>query len=121
PDTRRYNFRLTDSQKKPHQSAKQLKPVLETAQSRAAEFFHQLHPSTFTPKTDKMERTGADEWKEMESEFRARALPSAATRYGVWWHEFVQQITWSSDGNAWQAIFDENIITSPDPARSTRE
>jgi ATP-dependent exoDNAse (exonuclease V) beta subunit len=120
-DTRAYHLRLTDLQKKPHQTGKLPKPVLATAQSRAAEFFRQLHPSTFTGGDGKMERTGADERKETESEFRARALPSAATRYGVWWHEFAQKIPWGSDPVAWQAAFDENLVASPDPARSTRE
>ena len=120
-DTRAYHLRLADSQKKAHQIGKLPKPMPETAQSRAAEFFRQLHPSTFTAGDGEMERSGADAWKETESEFRARALPSAATRYGVWWHEFMQKIPWSSDPVAWQAAFDDNVPGSPDPARSTRE
>jgi ATP-dependent helicase/nuclease subunit A len=120
-DTRANHLRLTDSQKKPHQIGNLPKPVLETAQSRAIEFLRQLHPSSFTAGDGAMERTGADEWKEMESEFRARTLPSAATRYGVWWHEFMQKIPWSSDPVAWQASFDDNVPASPDPTRSARE
>lgn len=68
-----------------------------------------------------MERTGADERKETESEFRARALPSAATRYGVWWHEFAQKIPWSVEAEAWQNVFEESLAASPNTARSKRE
>ncbi len=109
----------------PEQEAKEAselpKPVLTTAKSRAAEFFRQLNPSSFIVGDGDIERTGMDVWKEAESEFRARTLPSAATRYGVWWHEFAQSIPWRSPPGDWQVAFEQTVLDSPNPARSKRE
>jgi ATP-dependent exoDNAse (exonuclease V) beta subunit len=103
------------------QAAKLSEPVLSTAKSRAEAFFHQLNPSGFITGDSEIERTGADALKEAEIEFRARTLPSAATRYGVWWHDFVQNIAWGSQPEAWQAACEQSMINSPEPARSKRE
>jgi ATP-dependent helicase/nuclease subunit A len=94
---------------------------LTAAERRAAEFFRQSNPSTLLGRSARVEETGADVWKEIESEFRARTLPSPATRYGVWWHEFAQKIPWQSPPDAWQVFFDASVVESPDPARSKRE
>jgi ATP-dependent exoDNAse (exonuclease V) beta subunit len=95
-------------------------PVLGIATSRAADFFREIHPSNFISEAADIERTGAA-WKEAEIEFRAQTLPSPATRYGVWWHEFAQKIPWRLPPEDWRAAFEKNVLTSPDPARSKRE
>ena len=95
--------------------------IIAIARFQAADFFRQLHPSSFMGKDAEIERPGADAWKEAEIEFRARTLPSPATRYGVWWHQFAQEIPWPSPPEDWRAAFEKNIPTSPDPARSKRE
>lgn len=97
------------------------KPSLASARGHAEEFFRKINPSSFTPAEPAVERTGTQVWKETENEFRARILPSAATRYGIWWHEFVQQIPWNADPRAWDQIFEATRPNSPDKARSARE
>jgi ATP-dependent exoDNAse (exonuclease V) beta subunit len=54
-------------------------------------------------------------------------------RYGVWWHDFAEQIPWVRAGLAfnsnneselvdvWERIFQVSVASSPDPARSKRE
>jgi ATP-dependent exoDNAse (exonuclease V) beta subunit len=120
-ETRAHQLRTAHSEKKPHELARLPKPVLNMAQSRAADFYHQLHPSNFIAADGEVESTGSDEWKEAESEFRARTMPSTATRYGLWWHAFAQKIPWNSKPDVWQAAFDENVPASPDPSRARRE
>jgi ATP-dependent exoDNAse (exonuclease V) beta subunit len=93
--------------------------LLAPAQRRAAEFPQRFFPSSFTPAEPAVESTGADKWK--ETEFRASIVPSTATRYGLWWHDFVQQIPWGTDPAAWDAVFQSARPDSPDKARSTRE
>ncbi len=96
-------------------------PVLRQARTRAAEFPHRLLPSGFSSATPRVETTGADKWKEVEAEFRASTLPSVATQYGIWWHEFVQQIQWNGNRADWNNIFEAALSNSPDKNRSTRE
>jgi ATP-dependent helicase/nuclease subunit A len=96
-------------------------PVLAAAAACAADHFCKLNPSRFIMVGDKIERTDADTRKEAEAEFRAQRLPSAATRYGVWWHEFVRKLAWNLQSDTWQAAFDQNVINSPDPGRSRNE
>ena len=94
---------------------------LPAARKRAAEFSRRLIPSSFTPAAPAIARTAADKWKETENEFRATTVPSAATRYGIWWHEFIQRIPWQSDPSAWDKVFESACANSPDHARSVRE
>jgi hypothetical protein len=58
---------------------------------------------------------------EIEPELRPPRIDSPATRYGLWWHGFIQRVPWSVGADAWQTVFDETIGTSPEPARSKRE
>jgi hypothetical protein len=95
--------------------------VLAAAVSHAARFFRKLNPSRLIIDSEEIERTGADLRKESEVEFRARTLPSAATRYGVWWHEFASKVAWHLPPDAWQSIFNQYVIHSPDPSRSRNE
>lgn len=96
-------------------------PALPQARARAEQFPHRLLPSSFSPATPTVESTGADKWKEIEAEFRAVTVPSIATQYGIWWHEFIQQIQWNADEANWDNVFKAALPTSPDRKRSTRE
>jgi ATP-dependent exoDNAse (exonuclease V) beta subunit len=120
-ETRDHQLRSARLEGEGQQIADLPKPSLASARGHADEFFRKINPSSFTPTEPAVERTGADAWKETESEFRARFLPSAATRYGIWWHEFVQQIPWNADPGAWDQIFEAARPNSPDKARSARE
>jgi len=46
---------------------------------------------------------------------------SPALRYGLWWHDFIQRLSWEKDPDSWTDLFEEHRKTSPDPARSLRE
>jgi ATP-dependent helicase/nuclease subunit A len=46
---------------------------------------------------------------------------SPALRYGLWWHDFIQQIKWNENTDSWNRVFDQQKSISPDPARSLRE
>jgi hypothetical protein len=52
-----------------------------------------------------------------------RRTPSAspAIRYGVWWHEFAQQLDWNANAIDGDDTFQTSNLLSPDPARSKRE
>src|SRR5581483_6083345 len=94
---------------------------LSSGRNCAAKFPRRLFPSSMTAARPAIRRTGADVRKEVEREFRAATLPSAATRYGVWWHEFVQRIPWSGERARWDEVFSAALRDSPDRGRSTRE
>jgi len=46
---------------------------------------------------------------------------SPALRYGLWWHDFIQILSWNENPDSWNRVFDEQKSISPDPARSLRE
>ena len=64
---------------------------------------------------------------------RQLSKTSPALRYGLWWHDFVQKIPWVRAELAFngkneselfklsEKIFQANVTSSPDPARSLRE
>jgi ATP-dependent exoDNAse (exonuclease V) beta subunit len=120
-ETRDHQLRLAHLDGERQQIADLPKPSLASARGHAAEFFRKNNPSSFTPAGPAIEGTGADVWKEAESEFRARILPSAATRYGIWWHEFVQQIPWNADPSVWDEAFETARPNSPKKELSIRE
>jgi ATP-dependent helicase/nuclease subunit A len=119
-ETRAHQMGQTLPGKESQRIADLPKPVLAKATLRASEFFRQRNPSRFIAGDAEMRRTGADAWKEREIEFRARTLPSAATRYGVWWHEFMQLLPWN-DENWWQSIFESRRSEAPEEKRFSRE
>jgi ATP-dependent exoDNAse (exonuclease V) beta subunit len=80
----------------------------------ASEFVRILNPSRLP--TERM--VTADDWSE---NLKTPAAFSPALRYGVWWHEFMQQLPWDSGGETWKQIFERNKTASPDGARSKRE
>jgi ATP-dependent exoDNAse (exonuclease V) beta subunit len=95
------------------------------ARTHAAEFPRRSIPSSFTPDTAVVESTGVDKQSETEPEFRATTVPSPATRYGIWWHEFLQQVPRFHqkpfDLETADKTFSASLPSSPDSARSTRE
>jgi ATP-dependent exoDNAse (exonuclease V) beta subunit len=103
------------------QFALSAQPSLQPARVRAEQFPRRLLPSSFSPTTQTVETTGADKWKETETEFRATTVPSIATQYGIWWHEFIQQIPWNADPADWKNIFEIALPNSPDRNRSAKE
>ena len=55
--------------------------------------------------------------------FLSTKKPAAndGTRYGTWWHEFIEQLDWRADAAAWDATFEHALAGSPDAALSRRE
>jgi ATP-dependent exoDNAse (exonuclease V) beta subunit len=104
---------------------------IDDARQRAARFIHTTNPSKFAPASAEATAGSPEEgaeaaqsvelWSEIEPELRPTRIDNPATRYGIWWHQFAQQIPWESQTDAWQAAFDRSVATSPDPARSRRE
>jgi ATP-dependent exoDNAse (exonuclease V) beta subunit len=110
---------------RPDAESKQFPPLAEAllprARERAQRFPEKFLPSSLTPARPAIESTGADKWKETEPEFRAATVPSVATQYGIWWHEFVQGLHWKADPAAWDKIFEHAHPGSPDKGRSLKE
>ncbi len=118
--------------------AEQVEPKLlaakiakDVATKNASVFIRKLNPSGLP--LDELE----ERWARAESLQLPRPA-GAALRYGLWWHDFVQQIPWTcsrpalsgrSQPNAgtaterrgYNAIFDQHRKLSPDPGRSSRE
>jgi ATP-dependent exoDNAse (exonuclease V) beta subunit len=46
---------------------------------------------------------------------------NAATRYGTWWHKFVEDLPWKAGEAAWEVGFLKALDVSPAPERSQRE
>ncbi len=94
---------------------------IDDARQHAARFIHTTNPSRFAPEEGVEAAQGAEVWSEIEPELRPTRIDNPATRYGVWWHQFAQEIPWRSQTDAWQAAFNKSVATSPEPARSRRE
>ena len=86
----------------------------KAAHKNACAFVQTVNPSGL-PREEIGETDG---WSE---NLKTPAAFSPALRYGVWWHEFMQQLPWDSDGKSWKEIFERNKTASPDAARSKRE
>lgn len=119
--TREHHRNLAHREDEAGQSVSLPSPALDTAIARASDFLLQLNPSEFLSCDPRIGPTDAQIWKETDIEFRARTLPSAATRYGVWWHELMRKLPWHAEPAMWQAIFDESLASSPDSSRSKHE
>ena len=52
---------------------------------------------------------------------RPSRIDNPATRYGVCWHRFMQQIPWLHEPAEWDEIFTAYQASSPDMARAARE
>ena len=94
---------------------------IDDARRSAGRFVRALSPSKFGPE-EKVEAAEADDvWIEVEPELRPPRIENPATRYGLWWHEFAQQIPWNAEAMSWDEVFATNQADSPDMARSARE
>ena len=94
---------------------------IDDARRCAARFVHTISPSEFVPDEEVEPGESTDIWMEVEPELRSPRIDSPATRYGVWWHSFIQGVPWSAGADAWQTVFNRAIGTSPEPVRSKRE
>lgn len=94
---------------------------IDIARQRAGAFIRTVSPSKFSPPGETTPGVSADGWSEIEPELRPLRIDNPATRYGVWWHEFVQQIPWDRDAASWDETFEANHASSPEMARSARE
>ena len=106
---------------------------IDIARQKAASIIETVSPSQFAPEEEATETPSTDEWIEIEPELRPPRIDNPATRYGVWWHDFAEQIPWVRAGLAfnsnneselvdvWERIFQVSVTSSPDPARSKRE
>lgn len=104
---------------------------IDVARQRAGTIIETVSPSQFAPEEEAAAETpSTEEWMEIEPELRPARIENPATRYGVWWHDFVEQIPWVRRGLALnsseqldlrETTFQSNIVASPDMARSKRE
>ncbi|HEY7001898.1 MAG TPA: UvrD-helicase domain-containing protein [Candidatus Udaeobacter sp.] len=94
---------------------------VDLARQRAVSIIETITPSQFAPKEETAETPRTEEWIEIEPELRPLRIDNPATRYGIWWHNFAEQICWRSGPAEWQRIFDRDVAASPDIARSKRE
>ena len=95
---------------------------IDRARQSAARFHRTVSPSKFAAEEAVSPlAAGDDAWIEIEPELRPPRIDNPATRYGVWWHDFVQRIPWLNDGMVWAEVFAVQHASSPDPARSARE
>ncbi len=93
----------------------------DIARQRAASIIQTVSPSRLAPAEETAETASVEEWIEIEPELRPPRIDNPATRYGVWWHDFAEQIRWQSEPVEWQQIFSHTVADSPDVARSKRE
>ena len=93
---------------------------VDIARQRAASIIETVTPSKLAPDEELGETPGTEQWSEIEPELRPPRIDNPATRYGVWWHEFAEQIQWS-EPERWNQTFERNLAASPDVARSKRE
>jgi len=103
---------------------------IDIARQRAGTIIETISPSEFAPEEEVSETPSTEEWIEIEPELRPPRIDNPATRYGVWWHDFAEQLAWVRAGLAsnssrqaelWEKTFQASIASSPDMARSKRE
>jgi len=94
---------------------------IDIARQRAASIIQTISPSEFAPEEEVSETLSTEEWIEIEPELRPPRIDNPATRYGVWWHDFAEHMTWHSDAAQKQEVFQRSVERSPDIARSKRE
>jgi ATP-dependent exoDNAse (exonuclease V) beta subunit len=94
---------------------------VDKGRQSAASFVRTVSPSKISPGKEVAPATDADVWVEIEPELRPPRIDNPATRYGVWWHEFMQRISWEKAPESWDKTFAKNHLNSPDMARSARE
>jgi len=95
---------------------------IDIARQRASSIIEIVTPSQFAPTEEEpSESPSVEEWIELEPELRPPRIDNPAKRYGIWWHDFAEQIDWRSEPKNWSETFERNVAESPDVARSSRE
>ena len=95
---------------------------IDIAQQKAGTIIETVSPSQFAPEESAAaEAPSTEEWIEIEPELRPPRIDNPATRYGVWWHDFAEQLNWRGESRHWLRVFEQNLSASPDVARSKRE
>jgi ATP-dependent exoDNAse (exonuclease V) beta subunit len=95
---------------------------IDIARQRAASIIETVTPSQFAPTEEEpSESPSVEEWIELEPELRPPRIDNPAKRYGIWWHDFAEQIDWWSEPKRWSETLERNVAASPDVARSRRE
>src|SRR5216117_108424 len=94
---------------------------VDIARQSAASILETVTPSQFAPEEELSRSPSVEEWIELEPELRPPRMDNPAKRYGVWWHDFAEQIDWRSEPKKWSETFARNLAASPDVARSKRE
>ncbi len=90
--------------------------ILATGRQRAA-LFLKRNPSALAEAA----RTEADPAPAIERVRKTASRENAGTRYGTWWHHFVEQLDWQADAAAWDAVFANAQKNSPDEKLSMQE
>jgi ATP-dependent exoDNAse (exonuclease V) beta subunit len=97
--------------------------ITRTERRRAAQhsvrFVHKFNPSGYDRE---LLRASADWIHEIASSMGSEGpiADTAATRYGRWWHELMQEIAWH-DESSWKQLFEKNHAKSPAMKRSANE
>ena len=94
---------------------------IDQARQQAARFIRTVIPSKLAMEEETRAVDHDEVWIEIEPELRPLRIDNPATRYGVWWHDFVQRVPWLNECAAWDKIFAAHHAASPDMARSARE
>jgi ATP-dependent exoDNAse (exonuclease V) beta subunit len=94
---------------------------LDRARHNASHFVRTMIPSKLASEEEVSAASADEVWMEIEPELRPPRIDNPATRYGIWWHGFVQQIPWLREASAWDEVFAAHQARSPDMARAARE
>jgi len=93
---------------------------IDIARQRARTIIETVTPSQFAAEETVSVTPSTEEWIEIEPELRPPRIDNPATRYGVWWHDFAEELNWL-ESKRWAETFERNLASSPDVARSKRE
>jgi ATP-dependent helicase/nuclease subunit A len=83
----------------------------------ASVFVRKLNPSSLAAD----EVATAEQARFIDNGLRGPRSASPALRYGLWWHDFIQQLKWSNGDHSRSNLFEKHRQLSPDPARFVRE
>src|SRR5260370_5986565 len=84
---------------------------IDIARQRAGTIRETVTPSQFAPEEEAASQTtGTEVWIESDPRLRPPRIDNPATRYGVWWHDFVEQVAWRSEIKNCSETFDRNLV-----------
>ena len=90
---------------------------LDTAKTRANQFFRKHNPSSFEEPADP-----ADNAAPKAAHAAGRTIADTpATLYGSWWHTLFEHFPWKGNNASWNDAFNAMQPSSPDRKRSARE